>query len=173
MSDVLSRLAQAEIVYDWWRGPQEVRSIEDAVANGANCVALAHLAIGTAVLSPKLHCFEMVGDRQRFETVKDLNDLRPADLFWFGQDVPEDVLAAFEPQYNQDQWLLNWQDNPVNHVAIFTGYRDHGGEPLLLHASPEDGRNAIWPLAKFAQYPRYKKLWRVSRFAGERSMVSN
>ena len=132
---------------------------------GNNCVALAHLALGQLFgrqPAPDKHCYEMVTDEHQFATVASLDDMQPGDLVWFGRVQPPVPMARFVPEYDDTGYLLNWRDFAVNHVAIYTGMRQDG-EPLLLHASPTDGTNVIWPLGRFAEHERYEQIYRVSR----------
>jgi len=131
-------------------------------------VALAHLALGQLFdrqLDPRLHCYELFQDHERFASVG-LDDMRPGDLVWFGYRDPKVPLQDFEPEYNDSGYLMNWQDFAVNHVAIYTG-SGPDGEALLLHASPTDGTNAVWPLDRFAEHTRYGQVYRVSRLVLE------
>jgi len=151
--------------YDFEQGPKQVRSREDAIRYGNNCISLAHLAIGDIFgreLDPGKHCYEMFTDDQQFAAVKAVRDMRLGDLAWFGFSRPPVPLDKFVPQYDDTGYLLNWRDFAVNHVAIYTGLMQNG-EPLLLHASPTDGTNVLWPLGKFAEHSRYEQIYRVSR----------
>lgn len=151
--------------YDFDQGPKQVRSREDALRGGNNCVALAHLALGDIFgreLDPSKHCYEMFSDREQFATVTAVGDMRLGDLAWFGVSRPPVPIEKFEPEYDGTGYLLNWQDFAVNHVAIYTGLMQDG-EPLFLHASPTDGTNVIWPLSRFAEHSRYEQIHRISR----------
>lgn len=164
---LINELVRPDIRYRFSRGPREVRTVQEAVRDGANCIAIAHLAIDSLFgvkLPPEKHCLEMATDTDTFATVTDLTDLQAGDLHWFGVDVPDAILRDFVPEYD-GHYLLNWRDSPINHVAIFTGEME-GDEPLLLHASPTDGTTAVWPLSEFAAHERYAKLHRVSRLVG-------
>lgn len=114
------------------------------------------------VLDPAKHCYEMVSDNEQFLTVPQPDSMRPGDLVWFGVKQPPVPMEKFRPEYDPTGYLLNWRDFAVNHVAIYTGMRQDG-EPLLLHASPTDGTNVVWPLGKFAEHPRYEEIYRISR----------
>lgn len=158
--NTLDNLIKADLPYDWYRGPDQVHNMEDA-RMGANCIALAHLALRARglELSPSMHCYEMVTDTVRLATVPP-DQIEAGDIFWFGR--PTGSLEAFVPKYDARGWLENWRDNPVTHAAVFVGYAATH-EPLLLHASREEGRNAVWPLSRFKEYPRYAKLYRITR----------
>lgn len=151
--------------YDFDQGPKQVRSREDAIRYGINCVGLAHLAlldIFGRELDPSRHCYEMFTDNEQFATVESAAEMRIGDLAWVGVSRPPVPLDKFVPEYDDTGYLLNWRDFAVNHVAIYTG-QTQDGEPLMLHASPMDGTNAIWPLSRFAEYQRYEKIYRISR----------
>ena len=66
---------------------------------------------------------------------------------------------------------------PVNHVAICTGANDDG-DHVLLHASIVDGTNALWPLRRFDDYNRYRRIYGIRRlrhefrYPGDGSLVS-
>jgi hypothetical protein len=51
----------------------------------------------------------------------------------------------------------------IANMGIFTGGRDSGDDPLILHASPVDQTNAVWPLRRFREYPRYGTIYKVMR----------
>ena len=112
---------------------------------------------------PDKHCYEMVTDERQFATVGSLREMQSGDLVWFGRGRPPVPIRQFVPEYDSTGYLLNWRDFAVNHVAIYTGMQQDG-EPLLLHASPTDGTNVIWPLSKFAEHERYEQIYRISRF---------
>lgn len=160
--------------YNFHAGPKQVRSPEDAFRFGNNCVALGHLSLKQIFgyeLDPSQHCYEMFTDHERFATV-DLDEMRTGDLVWFGWEDPAIPIDKFEPQYDSEGYLLNWQDMAVNHVAVYTGLQQDG-EPLLLHASPTDGTNTMWPIGEFAHYPRYRQIHRVSRLIIESHQERN
>lgn len=148
------------------QNPDRVRSKEDALRDGINCVSLAHLALREVFdyeLPSHLAFAELCLDRIHFASVESVNDARLGDLFWFGVQHaakrPEDIVL----HYNNKNELINWQEFPVKHVALHTGVGDPT-DPLLLHATfIGGGRNAIWPLSKFCHYRRYKKLYGISR----------
>lgn len=142
-----------------------MRSREDAIRYGNNCVALAHLALGQIFgreIDPRQHCYEMVTNTSQFATVPSPDDMQVGDLVWFGVSQPSVEIDQFIPRYDDSEYLLNWRDFAVNHVAIYTGMQQDG-DPLLLHASPTDGTNVVWPLGKFAEHPRYEQIYRISR----------
>jgi hypothetical protein len=152
--------------YDFWQGPEKVRSDEDARQKGLNCVSLAHLALRNLfneTLPPEMHCYEMYADDAYFKTLGGVDETQQGDLVWFGrQDAAEPAL--FVPQYAKgSSFLENWRDSPVKHVAVCTGER-YDGEPLLLHATHIEGTNVIWPLRKFEEHERYARVLRVARF---------
>jgi hypothetical protein len=150
--------------YVWSQSPARVRSREDALRDGLNCVALAHLVLRDLfghVLPASYQSLELFQDRRYFEPVDDLARSRAGDLVWFGVAEPRLPLDEFVPLF-EDGELLNVADFPVNHVAVHTG--EHlGGDPLLLHASSLDGTNALWPLRRFADHPRYGRIYGVHR----------
>jgi hypothetical protein len=152
------------------QGPPRVRSRRDAVRGGVNCVALAHLVIRDLFgveLAPGLQSFELFSDRADFEPVPAWSRLQAGDLLWFGTDDPSVPLTAFTPRYLAGD-LVNFRDFPVNHVAICTGTQDATGDDLLLHASSADGTNSLWPTRKFLDYPRYQRLYKITRLRQER-----
>jgi hypothetical protein len=151
------------------QGPPRVRSRADAARDGLNCVALAHLVIRDLfgfALSPQFQAYELFNDQADFEQVPDGSTLEAGDLLWFGTDHPSARLDSFTPRY-QDGELLNFAGFPVNHVAICTGGRDETGDYVLLHASAGDGTNALWPVRKFRDYDRYRRLYAVTRLRPE------
>lgn len=145
-----------------------MRSRSDALRDGLNCISLAHLVIKDVFdyeLPPRLGCAELYLDREHFKPVESVTDMQIGDLVWFGlQDAvrrPEDIPLRYDDAGN----LVNWRDFPVKHVAVSTGHQVDG-DPLLLHATNLEGpHNKVWPLSKFSRYPRYRKLYGVTRLA--------
>jgi hypothetical protein len=151
------------------QGPPRVRSRLDAIRGGVNCVALAHLVIRDLFgfeLAPGLQSFELFNDVAHFEAVSVLCGLQPGDLVWFGTDDPGVSVRDFAPRYRAGE-LVNFDDFPVNHVAICTGSQDGTGDYLLLHASPKEGTNAVWPMRKFNAYDRYRRVYAITRLRPE------
>lgn len=148
--------------------PARVRSREDALRDGLNCVALAHLVtrdlFGYA-LPASCQSVELVRDLEHFELVACQDRMQAGDLVWLGVDRPRVALKDFVPQYCGDE-LLNFNDFPVNHVAICTGIRENGDD-VLLHASTVDGTNALWPLREFGRHDRYSRIYSIQRLRQE------
>jgi hypothetical protein len=137
-----------------------------AKANGLNCIALAHLVLrdrGIA-LPRELNFYELYLDEAHSSTVS-VDAMEPGDLVWFGLANPSIPIEEFIPEYDDNGFLVNWQDRAVKHVAINTG-EEQGGVPLLLHATDVEGTNTIWPLDQFREHARYERIYRVSRVAG-------
>lgn len=150
------------------QNPARVRSREDALRDGLNCVALAHLVIRDLfgyALPPGFQSLELFSDLAHFEPVAAVEGMEAGDLVWFGVACPAVRLEDFAPRF-RDGELLNFGDFPVNHVAVCTGDRDNG-DPLLLHASYMDGTNAVWALSKFRAYERYGKIYAIRRLRQE------
>ena len=169
MDDLFRRYLDPAFRYVRTQNPALVRSRDDALRDGLNCVALAHLVIRDlfgCALPAHLQAFELVRDELYFEPAGDQAHVEAGDLIWLGLDRPEADQAAFVPQYDGVE-LVNGGHFPVKHVAIGTGDRDHG-DPLLLHASVADGTNAVWPLTRFAGYPRYGRVYAHRRLRPER-----
>ena len=161
MSDVLDRYVDSSYTYRFTQGPGVVRTHEDALRDGINCVSLAHLALLDLFnyeLPSELQCTEMFLDRQHFTDVRDISQHRLGDLFWFGVDDAVVEPTAFVPIYDDKGNLTNWKDFPIKHVAVATGRVDDSGDPLLLHSTHIEGTNSIWPMRKFGDYRRYRKL---------------
>ena len=167
MAEVLTQFLDPAYRYEFWRNPDTVRTKEDARNLGINCVSLAHLALKEMFdyeLPAELGCAELYLDRDHFRAVEDHEQMAAGDLVWFGrQDAPyhpEEVLLQYDDQGN----LVNWREFPVKHVTIFTGETDESADPLLLHATYLDGgQNRIWPMSRFADYHRYRKLYGITR----------
>jgi len=150
------------------QGPARVRSREDALRDGLNCVALAHLVTRDLfgyTLPASYQSLELIRDREHFEPVAGPGQMQAGDLVWLGVDHPLVGLADFIPRYSGDE-LLNFDEFPVNHVAMGTGMRENG-DHLLLHASTVDGTNALWPLRQFGQHARYSRIYSIQRLRQE------
>jgi hypothetical protein len=148
--------------------PALARSREDALREGLNCVALAHLVTRDLfgyTLPAWYQSLELVRDLAHFEPVPDQDRMQAGDLVWLGVDRPVVGLDEFVSRYRGDE-LLNFGDFPVNHVAICTGTRDDG-DHVLLHASTVDGTNALWPLRRFDDYDRYRRIYAIRRLRHE------
>lgn len=160
--DVFRRYLDPAFRYAVAQNPARVRSREEALRHGLNCVALAHLVIRDLfgyALPARMQALEMVRDTERFEPVPD--GLRAGDLVWFGVSRPAVPVAEFVPRYHGDE-LANFRDFPVKHVAIATGAGD-----LLLHASAVDGTTALWPLHRFRDHARYRRIYATRRLRPE------
>lgn len=165
MNGLLELYIDPAFEYKFTQGPDVVRSREDAIRYGINCVSLAHLVLKGLFqyrLPPDLMCSELYLDRQYFDEVPSLEHMQIGDLVWFGIEEPAVAVDEFVPHYIDGQ-LVNWADFPVKHVAIYTGEIGGGNDYLLLHSTHIEGTNSIWPLAKFADYRKYKKLYGITR----------
>ena len=168
MNEVFLRYLDPGFRYVWTQGPARVRSREDALRDGLNCVALAHLVTRDLfgyTLPASYQSLELVRDREHFEPVAGPGRMRAGDLVWLGVDRPPVRLEDFIPQYRGDE-LLNFTEFPVNHVAICTGMREDD-DHVLLHASKADGTNALWPLREFGQHDRYSRIYSIQRLRQE------
>jgi len=168
VNEAFTRYLDPAFRYVSSQNPARVRSRDDALRDGLNCVALAHLVIRDLfgyALPARLQALELTRDLAHFEPVPDPERMRAGDLVWLGVDRPRVQLDEFVPRYDGDE-LANPGDFPVKHVAICTGTRDEGHH-LLLHASSADGTNALWPLRKFAGYDRYRRIYAIRRLRRE------
>ena len=126
MDEVFSRYLDPAFRYVWSQNPARVRSRQDALRDGLNCVALAHLVtrdLSGYTLPAWFQSLELARDLTHFEAVPDPERMRVGDLVWFGVDQPRVGLDEFVPQYEDDE-LVNGRDVPVKHVAICTGSGD-------------------------------------------------
>lgn len=154
--------------YNFWQNPDVVRSKEDALKDGINCVSLAHLALKDLFgyeLPAELGCAELYQDKKHFEPVADMGQARGGDLVWFGIENPPKAPEDIRLYYGSAGELLNWQEFPVKHVTVHTGIEE-AGEPLLLHATNYNGgKNQLWRLSEFKAHRRYQKLYGITRLA--------
>jgi cell wall-associated NlpC family hydrolase len=160
MQQFAQEVVRLGLRYEYEQGPNHVRTLDDAVAGGINCVSLAHLCIArqTGVfLSPRLKCTELYFDNQ-FQHLDSAQAL-PGDLAWLGRRSNSQP-ADFVPRYQGDT-LLNWSDFAVNHVGIVVS---NPSQPLqIMHASQYAGTVIISSLAELAANPRYAVLYGLSR----------
>jgi hypothetical protein len=179
VNEVFLRYLDPAFRYVRSQAPAQVRSRDDALREGLNCVALAHLVTRDLfgyTLPAWYQSLELVRDLAHFEPVPDQDRMQAGDLVWLGVDRPAVSLDEFVPRYRGDE-LLNFDDFPVNHVAICTGTQD-AGDHVLLHASTVDGTNALWPLRRFDDYDRYRRIYAIRRlrqefrYPGDGSLVS-
>ncbi len=174
MSDVLERYIDPSYVYRFTQGPDVVQTREDALRDGINCISLAHLALKDIFdyqLPSELQCAEMYLDKHRFTQVDGLAEMRRGDLVWFGIDKAAIQPEEFEPIYEEGA-LINWSDFPIKHATIHTGEYDIDDNPLLLHSTHVEGTNTIWPLPKFAEYQKYRKLYGITRLILDSEVIT-
>jgi hypothetical protein len=168
MDKVFLRYLDPSFRYVKSQNPALVSCRDDALRDGLNCVALAHLVIRDLfgyVLPARLQALELVRDLEHFEPVPGPEHMQAGDLVWLGVDRPRVQQEEFVPRYDGDE-LVNGGDFPVKHVAISTGTPDHN-DHLMLHASSADGTNAVWPLRRFRDYDRYGSIYAIQRLRRE------
>jgi hypothetical protein len=150
--------------YVFSRGPEWVRSREDAMSGGLNCVALAHLLIRDLfgyVLPANYQCTELSTDYEHFCAIPAASLMRTGDLVWFGRADAAVRIEDFVPRFENGK-LANFDEYPINHVAIYTGV--HGGSDYqLIHANRVAGTNAVWPLGAFRAHERYSRVYAITR----------
>ena len=169
MNNILESYVNPAYVYKFCQGPDVVRDRKDALRYGINCVALAHLAIRDLfdyALPRELQCAEMYLDRNHFEKVNGTEAMRQGDLVWFGIDNATIEPEEFELVYEHGV-LVNWADFPVKHVSVYIGNKDERGVPLLLHATHVGGTNAVWPVDRFVEYRKYRRMYGITRLIPE------
>jgi hypothetical protein len=146
------------------RGPECVRSRDEAVSGGLNCVALAHLLIRDLfgyVLPATYQCTELSTDYEHFSAVPEASLMRLGDLVWFGRADALAKVEDFIPRFENGQ-LANFDEYPINHVAIYTGVFARS-DYQLIHANRVDGTNAVWPLGAFGAHERYGRVYAIMR----------
>ena len=134
------------------------------MSDGLNCVSLAHLIIRDLfgyVLPATYQCTELSADQEHFMSVSSPSLMRPGDLVWLGVADPTASIHDFIPRFENGR-LANFNEYPINHVAIYTGVCDHG-DYLLIHASQVDQTNTVWPLRTFTDHDRYCKIYAIMR----------
>jgi hypothetical protein len=154
--------------YVFSQGPDRVRSRKDALSGGLNCISLAHLIIRDLfgyVLPATYQCIELSTDQEHFISIPSAGLMRPGDLVWFGVADPAASIADFVPHFENGR-LANFNEYPINHVAIYTGVCERS-DYLLIHANQVDQTNAVWPLRDFQDYDRYRKVYAIMRLRPE------
>jgi hypothetical protein len=150
--------------YVFSQGPDRVRSRQDALSDGLNCVSLAHLIIHDLfgyVLPATYQCTELSTDEEHFTSIPSASLMRKGDLVWFGVTAPAVSIEDFVPRFENGS-LANFNEYPINHVAIYTGIYDHG-DYLLIHANQVDQTITVWPLRAFQDHDRYDKVYAIMR----------
>ena len=168
MNEVFLRYLDPAFRYVRSQVPALARSREDALREGLNCVALAHLVTRDLfgyTLPAWYQSLELVRDLAHFEAVPDQEGMQAGDLVWLGADRPLASLEEFVPRYRGHE-PPNGADFPATHVAICTGARA-GADHLLLHASTVDGTSALWPLGKFGDYAGCRRIHAIRRLRQE------
>jgi hypothetical protein len=150
--------------YVFSRGPECVRSREEAISGGLNCIALAHLLVRDLfgyVLPATYQCTELSTDYEHFTAIPGASLMCTGDLVWFGRADATVRVEDFVPRFDNGK-LANFDEYPINHVAIYTGVYDHS-EFQLIHANRVDGTNAVWPLGAFRAHERYRRVYAIMR----------
>jgi hypothetical protein len=150
--------------YVFSQGPERVRSRADALSKGLNCIALAHLIIHDLfdyVLPATYRCTELSTDGEHFTSIPSVSLMRPGDLVWLGRADPATGIEDFVPRFENDR-LANFNEYPINHVAIYTGVYDQD-DYMLIHANRVDQTNAVWPLRAFQDHDRYRRVYAITR----------
>ncbi len=162
----LQQFLNPDFNYRFSQNPNVVRTKEDAIRDGINCISLAHLVIKELFdyeLPSELLCAELFLDHEHFAPVTDISHLQLGDLVWFGNINNVADPSQIELRYSKHGQLINWREFPVKHVAVFTGVTE-ANDPLLLHATFfGGGKNTVWPLSKFQTYQRYQKMHGITR----------
>ena len=160
--------------YSFLSGPDAVRTPEEALRLGINCISLAHFVLTdlfNVQLPETLGFAETCMNREMFQEVHDGAPIKAGDLQWFGLADAAIEPHEFVPKYKEGQ-LINWADFPVKHVAIYTGV-ELDGEPLLLHSTDYTGTNSMWKLSEFANNrKRCQKLYGVTRLKRSSHLIS-
>lgn len=132
------------IPYCFEKGPDKALDLTTARREGANCQAFAHLIqaeLGSPLPLDALSK-EIFEDDSRFSSVS-LDEIEGGEIFLFGREQEKDPRKL--------------------HKAVYTGLRDEGGDPLIIHSNGVDGKSSMWPLRRFAEVERYKKLYAIKR----------
>jgi len=168
MTEVLKSLTEADYPYDFWRGPAQVRTKEDARL-GINCVTLAHMALSRVGvwLPAELHANEMFLDMQRSTrhiapAPSESQLWQPGDVVFFGLDWSDRAAEQFNPDYSGDGRgdLMNWVDSPIRHVGVVADIVE--GEPAILHTSAANGIEVV-TAGDIMDNEWHEKIWGVAR----------
>jgi hypothetical protein len=157
-----AELPIGEFPYSLLRGVEAVKTAEDA-KRGVNCGGLASLAIKETYgfdIPEHLRFTELYLDQDYFEPVE-FDESQSGDLVWFGRNNSNITPEEFQPVYDDQGFLVNWPKFPVTHVGVNAGQTE--GEMQVYHSTPVEKGNVIWPLSRFSEYSRYKKLYKISR----------
>lgn len=168
MIQLAQNYLDANYYYDFMSGPASLKLKKVADRVGINCVALFHLMIRDLFgysLPNKLRSYEMTHDTQYFEEVSTLSAMQLGDIVGFGSAKPQFQINTFKPKFIGGE-LINWQDFPVKHFAVYINEK-LPGDYLMLHASPVDGTVSVWPLKKFSRYKNYQKIYYIKRLKAQ------
>jgi len=163
MNHIIQKYLDTPFRYEFTQGPDKALTFDIALEKGINCISLAHLVLKDLydVDLPTIYrSSELYKDSTYFEEVGDMGSAMLGDLVWFGVASPRVSVESFVPNY-KDGELTNWSDFPVKHVAIHTG--ENSTADNLLHATYVGKTTTVWPLQKFNEYPRYKKVYGIKR----------
>ena len=149
------------------RGPDVIETAEDA-RRGVSCAGLARLVLNDFFgfkFPAHLRFMELYLDGEYFEPVSDIAQAEAGDLVWFGRAAPRITLEEFQPVYDSTGHLTNWREYPVTHVGTHLGENETGVQ--IYHGTHVEGGDAVWPIDKFAEYSRYRKLYGITRLKPE------
>ena len=152
--------------YAFAHGPDMIRTPAQAVEQGLNCVALAHLllkALFAADLPSRHQCVEMFYDNPHLQAVPGLAALQTGDVVFVGRAGIQEQLDAFAPRYDSAGELVNWREFPGLHVALYTGLMAADTTPLLIHANPIDNGVGFWSWQQMLRVPRYSMIYAIKR----------
>ena len=167
MNTIMQKYLDAPFKYEFAQNPDMAPTFDIALAKGINCISLAHLVLKDLydVDLPTIYrCSELYRDTTYFEDIDDFGSTQLGDLVWLGVANPRVSVENFTPNY-KDGELTNWPDFPVKHVAIHTG--ENSTADNLLHATYVGKTTTVWPLQKFNEYPRYKKVYGIKRLKAQ------
>ncbi|CAN5333537.1 hypothetical protein BH09PAT4_BH09PAT4_07000 [soil metagenome] len=136
-------LLSAGLTYEYTQTPEQFFGQEEHERLTTNCKVVGHqftrdvlgvelptdLQIAEAYLDPDT-------PTPSFRRVHPTEDLRLGDWILYGRRSgihPRLITPRFDAGGN----MVNWQDLPLNHQAVYLG--EHRGRRMVLHATPESG----------------------------------
>lgn len=165
--------------YNFQSGPETVRSREQALSEGLNCIALMHILIHELLgvtLPTYLRAWEMFQENPYMKDVASQKMMNLGDIIFFGERELPSYARNYKPVYDESKLLINESEGKLVfgeryagvHIAMNTGEVSATGQPLVIHANKIAGGVALWPLKQFSEYRQYEQIHGIKRVAAYR-----
>lgn len=173
MRSVFQLFLDKGFTYNYQNGPNVIRTEEQALAEGVNCIGLMHLLLQqlfNVSLPNNLRVLEIFHDNPYFTSVTSLDDLQIGDILFLGRKSLPDYVHLYKPEYDRNGTLLNEEEsNKIIgekyaglHTVMFTGERN-SNNPQVIDIQKAVGEVRIWALQDLMSNERYENLYGIKR----------